>query len=190
MRIKLVAPVKDLQLLLARLRRDPDVIPKGATTYDETLLFIMEGAYGAPDLYAVRVWNGEDERAVLVHLGHDLRDQEDEVVESGEKTRLMYKLLDLGYRQLGEFTVSEWRYRWREFFGDVITIKKFGSFIRIYRRFEGVSSEIFARRQRRAYEFLRRYGIRKDDLLPYDVRGFLVMLLLQQGVGGEGGGST
>lgn len=181
MRIKLIAPVKDLELLLNELRQDPDLIPKGATTYEETLLLIMRGAYGAPDLYAVRVWNQEDERASLVHLGHDFRDQEEDVVESGEKDRLIYKLLNLGYQQIGEFTVSEWHYRWREFFGDVITVDKIGSFIRIYRRFAGNSSEIFARRQRRAYEFLKRYGIQKGDLLPYDVRGFLVMMALQQG---------
>ena len=188
MRIKLVAPVRDLKVLLMQLRQDPDVIPKGSTTYAETLLFIMQGAYGAPDLYAIRVWNEEDERAVLVHLGHDLRDQEEEVVESGEKDRLLYKLLDLGYQQLGEFTVSEWRFRWHEFFGDVLTVDGFGSFIRVYRKFPGEDSELFARRQRKAYEFLRRYGIRREDLLPYDVRGFMVMLLLQQ-MAGEGGGT-
>jgi len=184
-RIKFVAPVKDPKVLLMQLRQDPDIIPKGATTCNETLLFIMQGAYGAPDLYMIRVWNEDDERAVLVHLGHNLQDQEEKVVESGEKSRLMYKLLDLGYQQLGEFTVSEWRYRWREFFGDVITVGGFGSFIRIYRRFDGVSSEVFARRQRRAYEFLRRYGVHKEDLLSYDVRGFIVMLLLQQAMGGS-----
>ena len=180
MRIKLVAPVRDLKILMMQMREDPDIIPKGFTTYNETLLFMMQGAYGAPDLYAIRVWNEEDEKAVLVHLGHDLRDQEEEVVESGEKDRLQYKLMDLGYQPLGEFVVSEWKYRWREFLGDVITIENLGSFIRIYREFPGEDSKVFAERQRKAFEFLKRFGVRKEDLLPYDVRGFLVMMILQQ----------
>ena len=182
-----MAAVRDPKVLLMQLRDDPEIIPKGSSSYEETLLFIMQGGYGAPDLYAIRVWNEDDERAVLVHLGHDLRDQEEEVVESGEKDRLQYKLLDLGYQPLGSFKVSEWRFRWKEFFGDVLTIENVGSFIRVYREFPGENSELFAERQKKAFSLLERYGIRKDDLLPYDVRGFVVMMLLQAMQGSQGG---
>ncbi|MDN5358372.1 MAG: hypothetical protein PWP76_215 [Candidatus Diapherotrites archaeon] len=180
MRIKLVAAVKDPKVLLMQMKNDPDVIPKGSTTYVETLLFMMQGAYGAPDLYAIRVWDERDEKAVLVHLGHGLRNQEEDVVETGEKDRLLYKLQNLGYQPVGEFTVSEWKYRWREFFGDIITVEGLGTFIRIYREFPGEDSNVFAERQRKAFEFLRRFGIKKEDLLPYDVRGLIVVMLLQQ----------
>ena len=179
MRVKLVAPVRDVKELLLQLKADEEVIPKGATTYAETLLLIMAGAYGAPDLYGVRVWNEDDEHAVLVHYGQDLRNQEENVVDRGKKSELVYKLQSLGYQPLGDFTVSEWKFRWTEFFGDVITISNLGSFIRVYREFPGNDTNVFAEKQKRAYEFLHRFGIGIKDLLPYDVRGFLVMMVLQ-----------
>jgi adenylate cyclase class IV len=179
-RVKLVAPVKDVKVLLMQLQNDPDVIPKGGSTYVETLLLIMAGAYGAPDLYGIRVWNEDDEHAALVHYGQDLRNQDETVVETGRKDDLAYKLQNLGYQPIGDFHVSEWKFRWHEFFGDVITIQELGSFIRVYREFPGSDTNVFAEKQKRAYEFLHRFGFTVQDFLPYDVRGFLVMMILQQ----------
>ena len=183
-RVKLVAPLRDLRVALMELRNDPSVIPKGAQQYVETLLFIPAGAYGAPDLYGVRVFGEHDERAVLVHYGQDLRDQKEDVVETGPKDRLIYKLQDLGYQPLGEFPVSEWRFRWEEFFITVIKYGDLGSFIVIYREFPGDDTDLFARKQKKAFSFLMRFGITVKDLLPYDVRGIVVMMALQAAQGG------
>ncbi len=179
MRVKLVAPLKDAKVALMELRDDPSVIPKGSLQYTETLLFIPAAAYGAPDIYGIRVVAEHDERAVLIHYGQDLRDQKEEVVETGPKDRLLYKLQDLGYQPVGEFPVSEWRFRWEEFFGTVITYGDFGSFIVVYREFPGNDTDLFAKKQKKAFSFLSRLGITVKDLLPYDVRGLIIMMALQ-----------
>ncbi len=179
MRIKLVAPVRDLNALMLQLKGDREVIPKGSTAYVETLLFLPAGAYGAPDLYGVRVWNEDEDHAVLVHFGQDLRHQKEDIVDRGSKSELIYRLQSLGYQQLGEYHVFEWRFRWTEFFGDVLTFSDFGSFIRVYREFPGNDLKEFADRQRRAFSFLRHLGFSVNDLLPYDVRGVIVMMLLK-----------
>jgi len=186
-RIKLVAPVQDPKALLLQLKSDEEVIPKGATAYKETLLMVMAGAYGAPDLYGVRVWNEDDEHAVLVHYGQDLRNQKEDITDHGKKSELVYRLQSVGYQPIGDFDVSEWKFRWTEFFGDVITISDLGTFIRVYREFPGNDTNVFAEKQKQAYMFLHRFGIGIKDLLPYDVRGFLVMMILQAAQQGQDG---
>ncbi len=178
MRVKLVALAD--HSLLERLKAS-DIRPRTHTVYTETLLLNPKGAYGAPEIVGVRVWNERDEDAALVHYGHDIRDQEENILERGEKDRLMYKYLELGFQPLGEFTVEDFRFAWREFEGRFICIRELGAcFISIYREFPGENTDVFEEKQRRAWRFLESLGIKKENILPVDYWGFLVMSVLQE----------
>ncbi len=178
MRIKIVAAADER--VLRRLREYPHAVPKGSSTFKETLLFHPQGAYGVPELIAIRVWGERDEAALAVHLGHDLRNQEEQILERGEKDRLLYKYMQLGFQPLGEFDVHVEDYRVKEFRLRVTTIKGVGSFVTIERTFPGEDTDFFAREQRRALQILRDIGVSPKAILDVDVRGLLVTLLLQQ----------
>jgi len=178
MRIKIVAPASSL--VIRRLRNYPDAIPKGTVSYKETLLFHPQGTYGAPELVAVRVFNEHDENAVVVHLGHDLRNQEEHVIESGEKDREIYKYMELGFQPVGEFNIHEEKYRIKEFWVKLTVVENVGAFLTIEREFPGESTDIFAEKQKRAVHILRELGVDPKTFLDVDIRGMLIMLALQQ----------
>ncbi len=185
MRIKIVAIVDES--IARMLREHPEVIPKGKDQYTETLLLQPKGAYGAPELIAIRVRGEMDERAIAVHLGHDLRNQEESLIEQGEKDRLMYKYMQLNFQPIGEFSVVEEYFRYKEFFLRLTTYDKFGMFLTIERKFPGENTHLFAEKQRRAMQFLRELGIGSNSIIDVDVRGLVVLSFLRQALEGKQG---
>ncbi len=121
-----------------------------------------------------------DERAIAVHLGHDLRNQEESLIEQGEKDRLMYKYMQLNFQPIGEFSVVEEYFRYKEFFLRLTTYDKFGMFLTIEREYPGENTQLFAEKQRRALKILWELGVDPKNILDVDVRGLIVSLLLQQ----------
>ncbi|NPA86426.1 MAG: hypothetical protein GXO00_00235 [Candidatus Diapherotrites archaeon] len=179
MRIKLVALVDPS--ILEKLK-SADIRPRADNLYKETLLLHMKGAYGVPELVGIRYPPEHEEKATTVHYGHDIRNQEENVLEHGEKDRLMMKFLQLGFQPIGEFTVKDFRFAWREFEGRLICILELNlCFLQVYRNFPGEDTELFAEKQKRAWHFLESLGIKKEQLLPVDYWGFIVTSLLQGG---------
>ena len=160
--------------------KELDIRERSHTTYKETLLINMKGAYGVPELLGIRYPPEHEEKAYVVHYGHDIRNQEEKIVEQGEKDQIMYKYLQLGFTPLGEFTVDDYRFAWKEFEGKYLCIKEINMcFLELYRKFPGEDTEIFAEKQRRAWKLFEELGIKKEQLLPLDYWGFLVTQLLQ-----------
>ncbi len=178
MRIKLVAPAE--ASLLPQVKKITRF--RSSRLYREVLLFHPKGAYGVPELVGIRYPPEREEKAYAVHYGHDIRNQEERVMEYGEKDRLLYKYLQLGFQQVGEFTVEDYRFAWREFNGKFICIGELGMcFLILERKFPGEDTDIFEEKQRRAWRFFSSLGFDEKSLLPVDYWGFVVMELLQGG---------
>ncbi len=172
--------------ILDELERRLDVVPKGKVAYKETLLLHLKGEYGAPELVGIRVFGERDEAAQVVHYGHDIQNQEENFIEVGEKDREVYKFVQLGFLPIGEFEITEHHFRYEEFFVKFVEVKGLGEFIVIERRFPGESTELFERKQKKAWNFLQSIGVRKEDLMDVDIRGLIVTMALQQFQEGSG----
>ncbi len=160
--------------------RSLDIRERGDHTYREVLLFTMKGAYGVPEIVGIRYPPEREEKAYAVHYGHDIRNQEENIMEFDDKDSLVYKYSRLGFNPIGEFTVTDFRFAWREFEGNFVCVKETGScFLRLFRNFLGSDTEIFEEKQRRAWALFEKLGIRKEQVLPMDYWGFLVMSILQ-----------
>ncbi len=165
---------------MKRLNERLDVIPKGKVAYKETILLHLKGEYGVPELVGIRVFNERDEAAHVIHYGHDLQNQEENLLETGEKDREMYKFIQLGFMPLGEFEIEEWHFRFEEFWVRFIRVKDMGSFLVVERKFPGEDTELFERKQKKAWKFLESLGVKREQLLDVDVRGLIVTLFLQK----------
>lgn len=178
MRIKLVASAEPS--LLEKVKEVTR--PRSFSLYKELLLFHPKGAYGLPELVGIRYPPEREEKAYAVHYGHDIRSQEEKVIEYGEKDRLVYKYLQLGFQRLGEFTVEDYRFAWREFNGKFICIGELGlCFLILEREFPGEDTDVFEEKQRRAWRFFSSLGFNEKSLIPVDYWGFVVMGVLQGG---------
>ncbi len=148
-----------------------------STEYRETLLFKERGAFGAPEFVGIRVWNERDEDALVVHYGHNPKDHEETVMERGKKDTEMYKFVGLGFQPLGEFTIRDVSFRWREFLGRIRCVKELEMcFLYIYRDVPD-STDVFEEKQRRAWHFMRSVGVKKEQLLPLDMWMFILSTL-------------
>ncbi len=177
MRIKFVALVPEGGI---SLEKDPEVRIRSSSTYKEVLLLTMKGAYGVPELVGIRYPPEHEEKAFAVHYGHDIRNQEEQVMEYDSKDSLVYKYSQLGFQQIGEFTVKDVRFAWKEFEGKYICIEELKTcFLELYRKFPGSDTNLFAEKQKRAWTFFKNLGIKKEQLLPMDYWGFLVMQMMQ-----------
>lgn len=171
-RVKIVALVKDIEVPLSLWNRRP----VRSVKYKETLLLHPSAEYGAPSMYAVRDFGDPDE-CVLVHLGRDLKDQEEKEVQVGKKGSLMYMLSQLGYLPLGEFEVEEREYRHRGFKIRVLKIKNVGTFVIVEKKLR--SKRAFESAQKRALNILASLGITEKNIIDVDARGLIAMTVLQ-----------
>ena len=177
MRIKLVAPADSS--VLPKLE-NLDIRVHSRSTYKETLLFAGKGAYGVPEIIGIRYPPEMEEKALAIHYGHDIRNQEEKVVDHGSKDDLIYKYSNLGFQPLGEFTVHDTRFSWKEFEGSFICIEELKlCFLRLYRTFPGNDTQTFEEKQRRAWNLFAELGFKVKDLLPVDYWGFLITTLMQ-----------
>ncbi len=159
MRIKMVALVPET--LSVPLRQ--------SLSYRETLLLNESGLYGLPELMGIRIFGKHDERSNLIHYGHDPRDQEEKLLEVGRKDEFIYRYTSLGFKPVGEFSVSDGRFRWKEFEGRRIHIKETRStFLILHKTFHGDDPDMFEEKQKRAWSFFQALGVKPSQLLSMD----------------------
>ncbi len=174
MRVKFVV-ITDRSIKEELYKHVRDIIE---TSYVESLLFHEKGTYGLPELIGIRYPKEHEEKATVIHYGHNIQDLDETVIETGTKDELMYKYIDLGFKSLGEYSVERADFKWREFSGNLICINGDKCFLRIYRDFPGDDTEIFEEKQKRVWNFLASIGIAPDQLLSVDYWTPFVMEVL------------